>query len=389
MNILYITNKPIYPIVDGGCFAMDAFLRSLLTFASVKNITIETHKHPFQIAQFPPDIKSLVNPEGHLIDTKFRFFQCISSVITNKSYNVIRFYKQAFLKKIFEELNHQKYDCIVLESSYLLVYTKEIKRNFKGKIILRAPNVEYKIWEDYAKFSNSFIQRTAYTFLAKRLKKFEIKASKQVDNIFAITENDKLQFIKDGNKFVEVIPVGIVSKVQDIPQINVNKIFFLGAFNWKPNLDAAFYLIQEILPELQRRFPTIELHLAGSYMPKTIYELANTNVIIHGKVKSSEEFIQNNGILVAPIFSGSGVRIKILEALSFGLPVVASTIAMQGIPSKSVLIADNKKEFIEQISLLLSQKEILKNIQQKGLETIKTEFSNEQISFSLKHLLNA
>ena len=55
MNVLYVTNKPIYPIVDGGCFAMDSFLRSLIRFATVKNLTVETHKHPFNFHQFHKD----------------------------------------------------------------------------------------------------------------------------------------------------------------------------------------------------------------------------------------------------------------------------------------------------------------------------------------------
>ena len=68
MNILYITNKPIYPIVDGGCFAMDSFLRSLLCFASVKNITIATHKHPFDLNEYPKEIATKINPVGYLLN---------------------------------------------------------------------------------------------------------------------------------------------------------------------------------------------------------------------------------------------------------------------------------------------------------------------------------
>ena len=390
MKILYVTNKPIYPIVDGGCFAMDSFLRSLLSFATVKNISLSTHKHTFDLNLYPKEITTQISPEAFFINTKFRFLPFFKSLLLQKSYNAIRFYNKGFLEKMVHEINDSNYDYLIFESSYLLVYIDELKKIFNGKMILRAPNVEYKIWEDYSHFSTSLIKKGAYSFLANMLKKYEILAVSKVDKVLAITENDKFQFTEDKIKVpIDVIPFGINCNQTEIPSIEPNKIFFLGAYNWKPNLDAANYLIQEIFPELVIKFPNLELHLAGSYTPESFYLHKSKNIIVHGKVASSIDFMKNNGILIAPIFSGSGVRIKILEALSLAIPVIASTIAMQGIPTKSVLIADNKKEFVNQICKLLNQNELINDIQQKAIDTIQHEFTIEQISLILKKSLNA
>ena len=105
-------------------------------------------------------------------------------------------------------------------------------------------------------------------------------------------------------------------------------------------------------------------------------------------LKSSSDFLLNHGILVAPIFSGSGVRIKIVEALSFGLPVIASTIAMQGIDSESALIADTKNEFIQQICQLIDNVDSQKKLQQKAIDTIQQKFTMEPIALSLKKSLH-
>lgn len=389
MNILYITNKPIYPIVDGGCFAMDSFLRSLLCFASVKNISVATHKHPFDLNQFPKEIATKINPVGYLLNTKTNLLSFLKAVITNSSYNASRFYNQAFLTAIKQEIQHNSYDYLILESSYLLVYIDELKNIFKGKIILRAPNVEYKIWEDYTRFSSSILKRNMYRYLTSKLKTFEIDAIAKVDQVFAITENDKMQFQTDGIQVpITVIPFGIEQNSTVIPEIKANKIFFLGAYNWKPNLDAALFLIHEILPELIALNPSIELHLAGTYTPKIFNSYASKHIIIHGKVASSSDFLLNHGILVAPIFSGSGVRVKIVEALSFGLPVIASTIAMQGIDSESALIADTKSEFIQQICQLIDNVDSQKKLQQKAIDTIQQKFTMEPIALSLKKSLH-
>lgn len=388
MNILYVTNKPIYPIVDGGCFAMDSFLRALLTFTSVKNICIETHKHPFNKEKYPKDIVFATNPESCFINTKTNPFAILKAVLHNQSYNANRFYSEEFCEKIIQEIKQNSYTHVIFESAFLLVYIDAIKAFFKGKVILRAPNVEYKIWEDYTRFSTSFFQRKIYRYLTARLKQFELANIKKVDHIIAITENDKLQFQTDGIHVpISVVPFGIDENGKDITDIRKNKIFFLGAFNWKPNRDAALFLIHEILPELIKLHPKIELHLAGTYTPKSFFTSASKHLIVHGKVESSSDFVLQHGVLVAPIFSGSGVRIKIVEALSKGVPVVASTVAMQGIDQTAVLIADTKNEFIQKISQLLQNEELQKNLQQKALTTIQEKFAMETIAFTLKESL--
>ena len=228
-----------------------------------------------------------------------------------------------------------------------------------------------------------------YRYLTSKLKTFEIDAIAKVDQVFAITENDKMQFQTDGIHVpITVIPFGIEQNLTVIPEIKANKIFFLGAYNWKPNLDAALYLIHEILPELIARNPSIELHLAGTYTPKVFNSYASKHIIIHGKVTSSSDFLLNHGILVAPIFSGSGVRVKIVEALSLGLPVIASTIAMQGIDYESALIADTKNEFIQQICQLIDNIDSQKKLQQKAIDTIQQKFTMEPIALSLKKSLH-
>ena len=388
MKTLYVTNKPIYPIVDGGCFAMDSFLQSLLTFSEVKTLCISTHKHPFHIENYPSDIVKSTNPKGVFINTKTKPISFLKSVLKNESYNTARFYSTSFSTHLQAEINSNQYDCIILESAYLLVYLDELRTPFKGKIILRAPNVEYKIWEDYYEFSTTIFKKTIYRYLAKKLKQFEIEAISKVDLVCAITENDKLQLMEDGIRCpISVIPFGVKQDFESNIPIENDKLFFLGAFNWKPNYDAALFIVKEIIPELILSYPDIEVHLAGSFMPEEFYAFASKNIHIHGKVASSDQFISKHGILIAPIFSGSGVRIKIVEALALGIPVIASTIAMQGIPTNSVLLADNKTEFIAQIKKLVNNKKERINLQQKAKEVIHQEFSFEAISAKLRTTL--
>ncbi len=389
MKILYVTNKPIYPIVDGGCFAMDSFLRSLITCSEVKTIAVSTYKHPFEKSYYPARIVQLTDPSSHFIDTKPTVFSFLKSFFKNESYNVARFYSESFLNLLINDINTTTYDFVIFESAFLLIYTEKIREVFKGKIILRAPNVEYKIWEDYFHFSTSYFKKKLFKYLAIQLKKFEIENVSKVDMVCVITENDKLHFSENGIKCpISVIPFGIEQKTNRFPSLPKQTLFFLGAYNWKPNHDAALFLVNQVLPELTKIYPDIELHLAGSFMPLEINTFASKNIKIHGKVDSSIDFMEKHGILVAPIFSGSGVRIKIIEALSIGVPVVASTIAMQGIPISSVLLADAKQEFIDQICHIFNNPNSIEQYQKNAMQTIQNEFSFDVISTKLKALLD-
>jgi glycosyltransferase involved in cell wall biosynthesis len=106
---------------------------------------------------------------------------------------------------------------------------------------------------------------------------------------------------------------------------------------------------------------------------------------LHGFVESSLDFIQNNGIFIAPLLSGSGVKMKVLEAMSLGVPCVISSKAAEGLNLPPIIpICRNKKEFIEKLYLLLNDDEMKIEIGKAGKEFIKREFSSELVSLRIK-----
>jgi glycosyltransferase involved in cell wall biosynthesis len=114
--------------------------------------------------------------------------------------------------------------------------------------------------------------------------------------------------------------------------------------------------------------------------------LKQRNVFIHGKVTDLKAFLGENGILLVPLRSGSGIRIKILEALSMGVPVVSSTVGFEGIPIKNEIhgmISNRTKDFVEAAILLSSNAEIAKKMGQKGQVLAIETFNSNNISKKL------
>ncbi len=252
---------------------------------------------------------------------------------------------------------------------------------------MRAHNVEYKIWERLAAAEVGIAKKLFLKKLAKDLKVFEITTLKKVDGIACISEDDLLHFRSLGIFTpLSSIPVSMDFDTDNSLTIQRNKFCFLGSMNWKPNIEAVDLLLNKIFPKILEKIPEAELHLAGSFMSDKLLTLKQKNVYIHGKVTDVKAFLSENGILLVPLKSGSGIRIKILEALALGIPVVSSKVGFEGIPVKNEIhgmIANNVKEFVEASMLLTSNSETAKNMGQKGQILAIETFNIHNISKKL------
>jgi glycosyltransferase involved in cell wall biosynthesis len=388
MKVLHLTNKPIFPLLDGGCIAMHELLKNLLQLGfEVKNLTIETSKHPFDPEQYPDALRQIVSPESIFVDTQIKAKAAFLSLFGNTSYNISRFYNIEYENKIIETLETANFQVIVLESAYLLPYLPAIRKNFNGKVILRAHNVEYKIWERLAASEVGIAKKLFLRKLAKDLKIFEITTLKKVDGIACISEDDLLHFRSLGIFTpLSSIPVSMDFDTENLQTIQRNKFCFLGSMNWKPNIEAVDLLLNKIFPKILENIPDAELHLAGSFMSDKLLNLKQKNVFIHGKVTDVKVFLSDNGILLVPLKSGSGIRIKILEALALGIPVVSSKVGFEGIPIKNEIhgmIANRTKDFVEASVLLATNSEIAHNMGKKGQILAIETFNIHNISKKL------
>ncbi|MFN5416381.1 MAG: glycosyltransferase family 4 protein [Flavobacteriia bacterium] len=393
MTILHITNKPIYPILDGGQLAMQRLMMNFLHLGySIKNLTVETHKHRFEIDEYPQEIQQIIYPESHFIDTKVKMWDIVKSLFSSESYNVKRFIDKDFEEKIKDLLQTNEFGIVILESAYLLPYVNIIRKYSDAKIIVRAHNVEYRIWRQAARKEKIFYKRMYYKKLAKNLKKFEINHLNLVDGIFCISEQDKEFFRRRSVRApLEVIPVYMENIDGYQVDYSNNDFFFVGSMTWKPNIDAVRWIVNQIAPRLLKIFPEVKIHIAGSAMPKSMLEKKIKNVVFHGKVDDMHKFMSEHGTLIVPLKSGSGVRIKILEALSIGVPVISSEKGKEGInltPKKHFLTANITEEFILQMKFIDDNTELKENLGKEGQRFIKEEYSIEIVSKKISDFIS-
>ena len=385
MKCLYITSKPIYPIIDGGCFAMDSFLKTLSHAGFIiDHFTISTQKHPFRPDAYPEGI----HVESVEIDTRIKTLQSFKYLFKKGSYNVARFHSEEVTEKIEAVIKKNTYDFVILDSLYATTYLSSIRKYFTGKIYLRSHNFEAQIWFDLAKNEQNIPKSIYFKKLAKDLHIYESTILNKLDGVFAISQEDQEAFMKNNTKAkVCVIPVHLESNDQDEFKIEKGKIFHVGNMDWVPNREAVERLVK-LFHESIHSDDQLKLSLVGKNIEK--HYKSSKGIEIQGFVDDLKGFVQKSGILVSPITSSSGVRVKILEMMAYGIPVITTPSGAKGIFSEgknAVEIQETNTALIDAILRITKDDEKLAEMQTLSKEYIKKYHNIEQIASDLKSFI--
>tara|TARA_B100000530_G_scaffold332791_2_gene279680 strand:- start:150 stop:1313 length:1164 start_codon:yes stop_codon:yes gene_type:complete len=384
-KILVIANKIVFPSLDGGALAIQKLVESLshkkyiidLICISKNNNTSSVLKNELLIQ----DINQITFEKN----MKINFMSFLKSILYQTSYQAIRFYDLKIAQEIQRMINENEYHAVIFESVFTTIYFDNLKFIKNEKIIFRAHNVEHKIWEDLAR--NTIIKKSLFLLLAQQIKKMEHRIPKYVDYIFTLSDSDQIYFEKIFPKKTLQIPVTFNVENTDNLKIK-NSIAHLGSMDWKPNIQGINWFLNYVKPKLQKE--DINIYIAGKNMPTKYFKHQDTKTIIEGKIDNAKEYIKNKEIIFVPLFSGSGIRIKILEAMALGIPVVSTSKGAEGIPytnKKNILIANSPLEFKKAICLLIKNKKLAQQIGHQGKQLILRHFSNEIVIKKLRRIL--
>ncbi len=382
MRVLQICLKPPLPAVDGGCKAMNNITQGLLCAGvQLKALTLSTHKHPFEKKKLSKEYIKQTEIESVFIDTEVKIKDAFLNLFSSSSYNINRFYSKEFEKLIIKTLKQNQYDVVLLESLYVSPYIDIIRNHTDAKIVYRSHNVEYEIWKRNAGLEKG-AKKQYLKLLSKRLMKYEQNAVKKIDGIAAITEKDKKELTRLGAKNVAVFPFGIDTKDYQAMKVTNDSFFYIGSMDWAPNVSGIKWLLEKVWDKVLKKHPEIKINIAGRQMPEWMLNHEQEGVNMVGEVENANDFINQNEIMIVPLFAGSGMRIKIIEAMALGKMVIATSIALEGIDcehQKNVVVANNQREFVSAITYYLDNSDERNKIAKAGLELVQTNYDNQVI----------
>ena len=175
MRILLLCNKPPYPASEGGPMAMNSIITGLLEAGhQVKVLAINSEKYNVKESDIPEEYKQKTGIELIDVDLTVKPLNAFLNLFTRKSYHAERFISEEFKKRLAEVLDKEQFDVVQLEVLFMAPYVETIRQHSKAMIVLRAHNVEHKIWERIAKDTKSPLKRWYINHLAKTLKEFEL-----------------------------------------------------------------------------------------------------------------------------------------------------------------------------------------------------------------------
>ena len=190
--------------------------------------------------------------------------------------------------------------------------------------------------------------------------------------------------------------IALISMIHDIqsvvaPHSSRRDCLFVGGFEHTPNVDAMLWFSSEIMPRVLEQLPEAKLHIIGSKIPESIQLLASEHIITHGYVERIEPFLESCVLSVAPLRYGAGVKGKITQSMSFGVPVVSTTIGAEGMHlthGENILVADAPRQFAQLVIRLHRDAVLWERLSENGLKHIQKHFSFATAKRDLKMLLS-
>ena len=267
-------------------------------------------------------------------------------------------------------------------------YLNTIKKKSKIKVIYDTIDLHFirlkRQWEITSKKKNK-LQEQAW----KDYQSLETSLAKSVDVTIVVTEIEKNVLNNFGINKVCTIPNIHQSDSKRVTKFDRSKdLLFIGGYNHTPNVDAVIWLCQKIMPIIWNTEPNIKLTLLGSNPPHQVKDLENNQVTVTGYIKNVEPYFLNSRVFVAPLRFGAGMKGKIGQSLSYGLPVVTTNIGAEGIGlihNFDVMIADESELFAKHILELYNNFSHWTYLANNGLKTIG-RYSPKSIKSQLVNL---
>ena len=268
------------------------------------------------------------------------------------SVSVARWYSPAAAERIASLFRHNRYAAVLIEYSQLLVYRSLFK---KTPVILDMHNIEYELLANYTASAQSVWTRLLARYETSRVRRLELRARNLTDAIVTVSEHDADMIrLTSGGAVVVTAPNGVSESAFDVVRTTTENpaVVFIGHLGWQPNVDAAHWLVRSVWPAVNRSRPMAALQLIGQRPAKSLLNYDGIDGIsVHPDVPSTLPFLGAAAVATAPLRAAGGTRLKILEAMATGTPVVATSLGAMGLEhlarGGAMVIADDPDDFAE------------------------------------------
>lgn len=406
VRILILLPRIPVPARDGGAIVMLETVRTLHEAGHHVDVcAVNTPKHhadPSSMADYcssitAVDVDTSLQPRRMLGEFVRSRFPTAFGIRTSGSYWLTRFASDVLLLRIEKMVrDHGPYDLVLCESLFTACYGEALRHRGcidRGTaVVLHAHNIEARIQDRLADDpSRSMVERTYRRRLANQTRSYEHHVMSWIDAVITLStvDADVLSSISPQSTVYTVSPG--VRELKYSGQKESRTLWFLGSLDWAPNLDGLRWFMRKVWPRVQAEMSDVTLHIAGRSMPQDVLNLDDgLGVIVHGEIDDPTEFRRRYEVGIVPLQSGSGVRIKIIEAVMEHSAIVTTSVGCEGLPlinGLHALIADDEKAFASACLALLRDPLLRETISDAGAAVLRSDYSGEQSAGRLQSVL--
>jgi glycosyltransferase involved in cell wall biosynthesis len=389
MRVLLITNRVPFPADGGYAIVVHHTIKALTDLGcEVTLFSLNTTKHFVKVKDIKDPLFKNIKFIQYKIDNRVKAKDAFLNLFSDQSYNISRFYDAGCASKLGHLLRSNTFDIVQFEGLQVTPYLEVVKANTTAKLIYRAHNIEHQIWKRLTTKENFFLRKIYFNILSKRLQRFEFKILNSFDALLAISFVDEHFFKSICSVPVYTFPVALnLENYNNQFRLSPNKsVGYIGSMDWRPNIEGLEWFLDTVWPSIRQLDSGITFHLAGKNIPKQFQIMGDESFIMEGEVENAAEFISRQHVLIVPLLSGSGMRVKIIEAMALGKCIIATSIAAEGINyhhDKNILIADKADDFYKQILRCFTDKTLITKIGEGARKLVEKNHDNAKLSKSL------
>jgi sugar transferase (PEP-CTERM/EpsH1 system associated) len=391
MRILVITDYLPFPLITGDRIRVYNLIHRIAEQHEVSVagflMTPDEADGVSHLKKFCNRVETVNLPRRHRLA---RIHSLIRYILAGIPFDFEFLDSQDLKRKIQDMVSSMDYDIVQIEHSRMALYLDALSPNVHAKSLLVFHNIASSQYDSISNIALTPIKRARAWLHSRMLRRWEPLYAERFDRCITVSEEDRRLLMTANPRLqVDVVPNGVDTKIYQPLALEETQpaVLFVGNMSYAPNSDGAIWFCNQILPYIRRVLPGIRAWIVGTEPPREVIKLQGDGVHVTGRVEDVVPYYRRSTVSVVPLRAGGGSRLKVLEAMALGRPIVSTTIGCEGlkvVDNQHLLIADRPEQFSGCVFSLLQDTSLYKRITGNARRLVEEEYSWEILA---SHLL--
>ncbi len=378
MRVLWISPKLPFPPESGDKLRQFNLIKRLSQETEISLVALvikrEEEEYTSYLGRYCSHVRTFCLPNRSYAR---RLLAMASHVVP---YYVWRYHSRSAMEYVRNQLAQFRPHILQIEHTYMGEYVRAMPHDIRPPSVLTKHNLDADLAFQSYRLANSFIAKKFWWLEWKKMSHYESAVDRSMSAIVVMSQADKerLEAKESPLPPVEVVENGVdTALLRPLSPVHNPVVIFVGAFDYLPNQDAAMWLCNDILPLINKFHVNVKVLLVGRKPSLSVTRLMSGSVEVSADVPDVLPYYQRAAVAVAPLRAGSGSRLKILEAMALGRPVVSTQKGAEGLelqPGKDFLQADEPTTFAAAITSLIRDRNLYQTIADHARRTVETKY---------------